>query len=199
MELPFTLEIDLERVIAADPLWQKGVVWGEPRTGHLEGPVMYHIADVLANIDCQIPSPDSEERHALRFIALVHDTFKYQVDERRPKIGSNHHAHIARNFAASYIHDTVILDIIEMHDDAYHCWRLGFYKGKWQHAEERANMIVQRLGAAFPLYMRFFFADSATESKDPAPMNWFGDFCRQRGYTVPLYEPRLCSEREDQG
>src|SRR5689334_3385027 len=85
-ELPFTLETDLERRIAADPAWQKGVAWGIPRTGHLEGPIKYHIADVLANLDRQ--HLDKEERRALRLVALVHDTFKYQVDETRPKIGT---------------------------------------------------------------------------------------------------------------
>ena len=52
MELPFQLETDLERKIAADPEWQQGVLWGEPRPGHNEGQVMYHIADVLTNVDC---------------------------------------------------------------------------------------------------------------------------------------------------
>jgi hypothetical protein len=68
MELPFTLETDLEKSIAADPEWQEGVVWGKPRSGHLEGPIMYHIADVLKNIDHQCPS--EQERNKLRLIAL---------------------------------------------------------------------------------------------------------------------------------
>ncbi len=55
-ELPFELETDLEKQIAADPEWQEGIDWGKPRTGHLEGPVKYHIADVLANIDRQCPA-----------------------------------------------------------------------------------------------------------------------------------------------
>ena len=85
MELPFTLETPLERSIAADPEWQAGVVWGVPRAGHLEGPVMYHIADVLTNIDHACPSVT--ERRMLRLIALLHDTFKYKVEERNPRIG----------------------------------------------------------------------------------------------------------------
>ena len=183
MELPFTLETPLEREIAQDPAWQKGIAWGKPRTGHLEGPVMYHIADVLANIDKDCPSPD--ERCKLRLIALVHDTFKYRVDESRPRVGFNHHAHIARRFAEKYISDPILLDIIELHDEAYHCWRLGHYKGKWHHAEERMMHLIARLGPAFTLYARFFYADSDTESKNPEPMIWFENFLHRNGMTVP--------------
>src|SRR5947209_13253725 len=143
MELPFTLETDLERQIAADPAWQTGVVWGKPRYGHMEGQIQYHIADVLRNIDQQCPPP--EERALLRLIALVHDTFKYRVDETRPKIGTNHHAYIARKFAERYIHDEQILDLIELHDKAYNSWRLGAYQNKWQHAKERINTLIHKV------------------------------------------------------
>ncbi len=183
MHLPFTLETDLERTIAADPAWQQGVIWGKPRYGHLEGAIQYHIADVLANIDRQQPPP--EERRILRLIALVHDTFKYRVNELKPKMGNNHHAHIARVFAEKYIHDPVILDLIELHDEAYNSWRLGAYKGRWEYAEERVNNLLHRLGPSLPLYVRFFLADSRTDSKDQAPVEWFTHVLESRGYILP--------------
>jgi hypothetical protein len=161
MELPFTLETDLEKSIAADPEWQEGVVWGKPRFGHMEGPIMYHIADVLKNIDHQCP-PENE-RANLRLIALVHDSFKYRVDESRPKIGTNHHAYIARKFAQRYIHDPVLLDIID--------------------AEERVEHLLERLETSLPLYLHFFYADSATESKNPAPVAWFDEFLLSKGFS----------------
>ena len=55
MELPFTIETELEARICADAAWKKGAVWGNPRPGHSEGIVMYHIAEVLANVECQVP------------------------------------------------------------------------------------------------------------------------------------------------
>ncbi len=184
MHLPFTLETDLERTIAADPVWQQGVIWGKPRSGHLEGAVQYHIADVLANIDRQHLTP--EERRKLRLIALIHDTFKYRVNELKPKMGNNHHAHIARVFAEKYIHDPEILDLIELHDEAYNSWRLGTYKGRWEHAEERVNNLLARLGLLLPLYVRFFLADSQTDSKDQAPVQWFIHLLESRGYKLPV-------------
>ncbi len=184
-ELPFTLENDLERKIAADPEWQRGVDWGKPRTGHLEGPVKYHIADVLRNIDASEPSQgDPEARRKLRLIALIHDSFKYRVDETRPKIGNNHHAHIARHFAERYITDPEILLIIETHDEAYNIWRLGYYKNRWKHAEERADQLLKHLGPSLPLYVRFFYADSDTESKNPAPVAWFEHYLASRGVAL---------------
>ncbi len=186
MHLPFTLETDLERTIAADPAWQQGVIWGKPRFGHLEGAVQFHIADVLANIDRQHLTP--EERRILRLIALIHDTFKYRVNELKPKMGNNHHAHIARVFAEQYIDDPVILNLIELHDEAYNSWRLGAYKGRWEHAEERVNNLLARLGASLPLYVHFFLADSQTDSKDQAPVQWFTHLLESRGYALPALQ-----------
>jgi hypothetical protein len=182
MELPFTLETDLEKKIADDPAWQEGVVWGKPRRGHLEGQVMYHIAEVLSNIDAQCPN--EQDRCRLRLIALIHDTFKYQVDETRPKVGTNHHAYLARLFATRYLDDPVLLTIIEHHDDAYHCWQLGRYKGHWQRAEKYLDQLLDSLGDAAPLYARFFYADSDTSSKDPAPREWFGQVLQRRGMQI---------------
>ncbi|HTK10387.1 MAG TPA: HD domain-containing protein [Ktedonobacteraceae bacterium] len=181
LELPFTLESALEQKIAADPAWQQGVAWGIPRAGHQEGPVMYHIADVLANIERLDIA--SEDRCKLRLIALIHDAFKYRVDEARPKTGKNHHAHIARQFAERYITDPGILLVIETHDEAYNIWRFGFYRDRWQHAEERADSLLQRLGPLLSLYAHFFYADSDTESKNPAPVIWFKQFLTSRGVT----------------
>lgn len=186
--LPFTLETTLEREIAEDPEWQAGVEWGKPRTGHLEGPVKFHIADILANIDCQYPMPTPQERQALRLVTLTHDTFKYRVDESRPKIGTNHHAYIARKFSERYIHDPVLLTIIELHDEAYNSWRLGAYKDRWQHAEERAAALLEKLGTTLPLYVRFFLADSYTESKNQDPVLWFKSYLQRQGYSFPFWQ-----------
>ncbi len=183
MDLPFKTETELEQKICMDPEWQQGVVWGEPRTGHLEGSVMYHIADVLANIDTQAAT--GGERQALRLIALVHDAFKYRVDTSRPKTGSNHHAFIARKFAERYLDDTGLLEIIELHDEAYNSWQLGARKGNWDGAEARACRLVARLGPLLPRYIRFFWADNQTPSKDQAPLDWFEQFLRRQGLDVP--------------
>lgn len=166
-----------------DPEWQQGVLWGKPRPGHYEGQVMYHIADVLANVD-RIARTE-EERRILRLIALIHDSFKYRVDTSKPRTGPNHHAYLARKFAERYIDNPALLELIELHDEAYNSWRLGALKDRWRDAEERANRLIARLGPLVPLYIQFFRADNHTASKRRDPLTWFEHLLRRNGIDIP--------------
>jgi len=179
MEPPFQLETDLEKSICTDPDWKKGAMWGEPRPGHSEGQVIYHIAEVLANID-RLASSD-EERRDLRLIALIHDTFKYRVDPSKPRLGENHHAKIARRFAERYLDDEALLEVIELHDEAFNSWRMGALKGQWREAEARADRLIARLGGSLSLYVRFFRADNQTVSKEQDSLVWFEQLLRKKG------------------
>jgi len=183
VNLPFTPETDLEASICADPEWLEGAAWGTPRSGHPEGRIADHIAQVLANVEREATIAD--ERRKLRLIALLHDTFKYRVDNSKPRVGENHHGLIARHFAERYIDDPMVLDIIQLHDSAYHCWQYGMYRRKWPQAEERATQLADQLGNALPLYIRFYRADNATGDKDQAPLVWFENTLRRLGYSVP--------------
>jgi hypothetical protein len=171
VELPFELETELERRIVADPEWQEGAAWGEPRPGHWEGSVSAHIAEVLRNIDED--GAESAERERLRLIALVHDTFKYKVDRSRHNVGPNHHAWLARSWAERFIDDRDILDIVELHDEAYNSWSMGARNHRWDKAEGRARNLIERLGPRLPLYLKFFRADNRTDSKRREPLEWF--------------------------
>ena len=171
-----TPETGLEKRIIHDPAWCEGVGWGKPRPGHPEGSVGAHIGEVLANVE--EVALDLEDRRRLRLIALIHDTFKYQVDRRRPRTGGNHHAAIARRFAARYIQDSDVLEVIELHDEAYNAWSMGDRRGRWEAAEARAQRLLDRLGETVELYLRFYRADNRTGSKDQAPLRWFEDLAR---------------------
>jgi hypothetical protein len=169
--LAITPENGIERRILADPDWQAGVAWGDPRPGHPEGHVGAHIEQVLANVERVAVNESDRER--LRFVALVHDTFKHQVDPNRPREGENHHAMIARRFAERYISDVELLDVIECHDEAFNAWVKGDRGGKWDAAEARARRLLVRLGASTSFYLRFYRADNETGSKDQTPLEWF--------------------------
>jgi len=173
-ELPFELETDLERTIAGDPAWIEGIQYGRPRPGHPEGQVMFHIADVLKNIDRH--HGDSPLRERLRLIALVHDSFKYQVDPSRPKVGENHHGHLARRFAERFVDDPAVLTVIELHDEAYNSWRQGSH-GDWPKAEQRAGKLLERLGDVRQLYLGFHRCDNETGDKSREPYEWFEQLC----------------------
>jgi hypothetical protein len=175
-------ESDTERRILADPRWQAGTDWGSARPGHPEGKVIAHIEQVLANIDEANHDPDTRSR--LRFIALLHDTFKREVDSSRPRSGDNHHATIARRFAERYTKDPDLLDVIELHDEAYNSWAIGTRSDDWVKARMRAYRLLDRLGARLPLYLDFYRADNAAGDKLPEPLEWFDRVAQERKRTT---------------
>jgi hypothetical protein len=170
-DLPFALIDGREQSIAGDPDFLAGLDYGRPRPGHPEGAVKWHIANVLANVDRW--HRDSQHYPALRLIALVHDTFKYQVDPSQSKSGPNHHGAYARRFAERYIDDPATLDVIELHDEAYNAFQQGHRHGDWRLAEQRARRLIARLRAALPLYLAFYRCDNETGDKSQESREWF--------------------------
>mgnify|MGYP000898932673 CR=1 FL=1 len=73
-------ETDIEHKLINHPDFMKGLFWGQPRYGHPEGKIIYHIAEVLKNID-QL-NINLHTRQQLRLIAFLHDTFKYLEDTK---------------------------------------------------------------------------------------------------------------------
>jgi hypothetical protein len=179
MALPFELETDVERAIAAEPDWQEGIEWGSARLGHPEGAVKFHIAHVLANIEREATSP--EERRRLRLAALVHDSFKNRAPEGSARVGSDaHHGSLAAEFLEGFVDDDELVEVVRWHDEAFAAW-LGLVKrGDRRRAERRAHELVKRLGPALPLFQRFFRADNATEGKSPECVEWFESFVHRR-------------------
>ena len=163
-------ETDLERRIMADPEWQEGAAWGKPRRGHPEGSIAAHIEEVLANIDRY--ALDHEDRARLRLIAIVHDTFKHEVNHLLPFGGRNDHAALARRFAERYIDDPGILEVVELHDEAYRAWR--------KDDEERAHRLIDRLGENLGLFRRFHRSDNETGDKSDDDRIWFDRICEDR-------------------
>ncbi|MEM9918566.1 MAG: HD domain-containing protein [Bacteroidota bacterium] len=109
-------ESEMERQLLGISEFRKGLLWGKPRYGHPEGKVVFHIREVLDNIDKLDISPAN--RKSLRLIAYVHDTFKYLEDKGKPRDWSKHHSILARDFIAQFTNDQVLLDIVVLHDEA---------------------------------------------------------------------------------
>jgi hypothetical protein len=191
--LPFALETPLERAIAADPVWQHGITWGWPRPGHAEGKVMYHIADVLANVERYALSP--ADRRDLRVITLTHDSLKYRVDPEHARSGANHHAARARRFAERYIGDERVLQLIELHDEGIHLWNRWRRTGDDRLIAAQLDTLLEQLGENWLLFIEFFRCDNDTPSKNPEPVLWFEEMLTRRGYAVPPL-PSVEDERE---
>jgi hypothetical protein len=163
----FEPETELERVVIADPELREGLAWGKPRSGHPEGTVGAHVADLLATIDRW--GETGQRRSDLRFLALVHDSLKFQVHNWMPKVGENHHAVRARRFAERYTTDERLLATIEHHDRPYALWRKERRTGR---TDEKG---LARMLEAIPdldLFIRFIELDGSTEGKRPEPIAW---------------------------
>jgi hypothetical protein len=166
-------ETDLERFFIGLPEIQEGLLWGEPRYGHPEGKVLYHIVEIYKNIDSILPPLSIKDRERLRIITLLHDTFKYAEDKNYPRDWSKHHSILARQYAEPYISTKSTLDIIELHDEAYYCWRLEVLEDAKEQAQPRLTQLLERLKGRLQLFYIFFKCDTATGDKTQAPVKWF--------------------------
>ena len=164
-------ETALERQFLEDEEFRRGLVWGLPRYGHPEGTIWRHIVEVNANIDALPVDPAT--RRKLRTVCWVHDTFKHLEHRGSPRDWSKHHSVYARQFLARYVDDPLLLNVVELHDEAYYCWRLAYLYGKLSEADRRLETLRRRVGSYWQLYYLFFKCDTATGDKNQAPLLWF--------------------------
>ncbi len=171
-------ENGIEEAIISDADFIEGCSYGKKRSGHPEGQVIYHIQEVLANIDKYYH--DDEDRSDLRLIAILHDTFKHKVNQNLPKSGENHHGMIARRFAEKFKILNHVLVVIQRHDDAYNAWQKGGRHGDWYQAERKANDLINGLLIEdyLDLYVKFYRCDNETGDKSQECFEWFNNLIR---------------------
>ena len=163
-------ETPLENFFLEDPPFFKGLLWGTPRFGHPEGKIVYHIREVLDNVEKLTLS--AEDRNRLRIITFVHDTFKYEEHKGSPRDWNRHHSILAKQYLEKYCDDQVILDIVELHDEAYYCWRLTQIYSQPTQSNLRLKKLLDRLGNHIQLYYLFFKCDTCTGDKNLASLYW---------------------------
>jgi hypothetical protein len=166
----FEPESELERTLVAEPELRRGLAWGRPRFGHPEARVGLHVAAILGRIG---DYPDL--RADLRFIALVHDSFKHAVLPGKPWSRDNDHAMLARRFAERFTGDERVLCTIELHDELFWIWNNG---------GDDIGPVLVRLPDV-ELYFRFFELDATTEGKDPSLLWWVRHAIAQSGRWMP--------------
>lgn len=167
-------ETDLERRIVRDYRWREGALWGEPRPGHPEGQVIYHIHEVLKNVDEACADPVM--RQQLRLVTILHDTFKHLEEKKRPRTDwKKHHAVLAQRFALEYVEDKAVLDIIKLHDDAYYAW-CATQAGYERQAKALMTRLLERMGEHLQLYYLFFKCDTQTGDKFQQPITWLEQY-----------------------
>ena len=175
----FRPENELERRVASDPVLAEGLAWGKPRSGHPEGRVGEHVADLLRTLDSW--GEPGARRGELRVMVLVHDALKYKVQHWRPRTGENHHAMRARRFAERYTGDERLLVAIELHDRPYSIWRR--LKRSGRPPDEALDEMLARIPDP-ALFLRFVELDGSAEGKDPEPVRWLTEQLERRGLDI---------------
>ncbi len=173
METLLRPETELERHLLSVPEFQRGLLWGEPRFGHPEGKVILHVREVLDNVDL-IGGLSTQQRRQLRLVTLVHDTFKYAEDRSHPRNWDKHHGLLARRFLERFTADSVVLDLVETHDDAYYAW-LGQKHEQFSRDNPHKSLdaLLDRIGSNLQLYYLFFKCDTQTGDKTQGSLKWF--------------------------
>ncbi len=154
--------------MSADPRLLEGLAWGRPRKGHPEGAVGNHVADLLTTIDAW--GETGGRRSDLRFIALVHDGFKYAVSAAPPQDSARTTTRCAR--AASPRTTRARSGCSPRSSSTtgpYHLWRR---KRRTGHVPaHRLDAMLARI-PDLPLFVRFVELDGSTEGKRPDPIEW---------------------------
>lgn len=161
MKFAVAPKTELEQRVLEDPRLRAGLAWGQPRSGHPEGRVADHVAAMLAAI-----ANDDPLRDDLRFLAILHDSFKAEVRPNQPWSPANDHAALARQFAERYTSDERLLTTLELHDEPYWIWRTA------DAPEKGLRPLLERL-PDHELFARFVELDAANEGKDLTFLWWF--------------------------
>lgn len=162
-------ENDQEKALIATPAFLSGLAWGKPRPGHPEGAVLYHIQEVLANLDDQ--DLTTIQRQELRLIALAHDTFKIEEDRLSRLHQRIHHGQLSAIFLEAWPVSHTVRQIVHWHDEAYYSWRM-VQLGMPHEGLQRIQNLFIRLAPWWSTFSAFFRADTLTGDKDPAPLAW---------------------------
>ena len=161
----------VEKVIA-DPRYQKNIEYGEPRSGHPEGKVKYHIAELEENLE-KLAAEDgiSEEQvWKLKFLIHVHDTFKADAIPDTPILSPNSHASLAREFASEFIDDEDLLNMIQLHDVNFALWKQFAATGSYD-VQRFENLLATIQD--WNLFLMFLIVDGSARGKDPDKIRWF--------------------------
>lgn len=174
-------ETDLEQRILNDTELLIGLEYGKPRRGHPEGKVKFHILEIWEMLDAKPFTP--EEKEILRFIALIHDSFKYKVSPKKPKTGKNHHGWFARQFALNYVENfqekaCELLEMLQWHDEPY-----NIYKSIHKNTQNTLIRLYRLLGRPiddWKLFLKFLELDGSTGDKNNLSAPWFKDVLKSK-------------------
>jgi hypothetical protein len=162
---------DILEKVMADPRYRKNIEYGEPRSGHPEGKVRFHIADLEQNLEKLAARGISDEQYwKLKFLIHVHDTFKAGATPDVPIRHPNSHASLARKFAAAFTANEDILNMIQLHDVNFALWKQFHATGSYD--QERFRDLLSTI-RDWELFLMFLIIDGSTAGKERSKLIWF--------------------------
>ena len=171
----------VQRIIS-DARYLKNIEYGEPRAGHPEGKVSYHITELEENLEKLAPRGISEEQYwKLKFLIHVHDTFKADAIPDSPILRPNSHASLAKKFASEFTQDADLLNMIQFHDVNFALWKQFAATGFYDTA--RFSSLLETI-MDWDIFLLFLIIDGSTQGKDPAKIRWFITEVRKHNETM---------------
>lgn len=163
------MEESLQRIVS-DPRYVKNVEYGEPRSGHPEGKIKYHIAELEQKLEKLTARISKAQYWKLKFLIHVHDTFKADAVPDSPILSANSHATLARNFAAEFTDDADLLNMVQFHDVNFALWKQ--FAATDSYDVERLKILLDTI-SDWDLFLLFLIVDGSTRGKDPEKLRWF--------------------------
>jgi hypothetical protein len=156
--------------ILSDPRYLANLDYGDPRSGHPEGSVRAHVAELEANVEALRSHLTSEDEYwKLKVLVHTHDTFKAESRPGVPIKDPGSHASLARAFLAGYCDDPDLLAIVQYHDEPYALFRQFESKGSYN--KERMEVLRNEI-KDWDLFLMFLIVDGCTAGKSREPLHW---------------------------
>jgi hypothetical protein len=180
--------MDYQKLLAhvlADGRYKKNIEfeYERPHSGHPEGKVKYHIAELEANLEqLKHRLPTDEDYWKLKFLINVHDTFKAEASQAGVQtVDPRSHESLARAFASEFTNDIDLLNIIQYHDENYTLWKqytsMGYYDNEW------FQFLLDTIHN-WDLFLAFTIIDGNTKGKDIKKLAWFINQVKQHRQTI---------------
>lgn len=172
---------DIVARVIADPRYLKNIEYGRPRSGHPEGKVKYHIAELEAKLEKLAARVSEDQYWKLIFLIHVHDTFKADAVPDSPISSPHSHASLARRFAAEFIDDADLLNMVQYHDVNFSLWKQFSATGAYDTG--RFQILLDAI-VDWDLFLLFLILDGGTNGKDPEKIRWFLREVREHKFTM---------------
>ena len=159
----------LFQAVTSDPRYLANLDWGEPRSGHPEGTVRAHIAEIEPNLEALRPRVREADYWRLKVLIHTHDSFKAESKQGVPITDPRSHASLARAFLASHCSDEDLLAMVQYHDEPYALYRQFQSKGDYSCPRIQALLAAIR---DWNLFLAFNLIDGCTVGKSREPLRW---------------------------